>query len=153
MTPATLPPPLSSAPSPFQVESCQVVLQKPRTATQGALKVGEATVGDASGVVFLSVRGSQFDVVQPGKVIQLTGAKVELFKGTMRLTVDARKGGAVADVTDDHGDFPTPNADVHMSRIEFDSFVVGPKDPEPANPAEVEAEGGGGLAEPEPTAA
>lgn len=68
-----------------------MVVNRPKTATQGPLKIAENLVGDSSGVVMLSTRGLQVDQVQPGKVIKLENAKVEVFKGTMRLSVDTRK--------------------------------------------------------------
>lgn len=75
----------------LQVVSTNVVVNKPKTATLGPLRIAENLVGDATGVIVLQTRGIQVDQVQPGKVMHLHNAKVEFFKGTMRLTVDTRK--------------------------------------------------------------
>lgn len=65
-----------------------IVLNKARTASQGPLKIAEANVGDATGQILLSAKNAQLDLVQPGKVLLLEGAKIEMYRGTMRLTVE-----------------------------------------------------------------
>jgi len=171
--------------SDLQVLSSTVVVNRPKTGTQGPLKIAENLVGDASGCIIMQVspfqprerlsarrftphvplaavsasasrrrdpvkpwvvpaaaprtshtapasvrpqtRGAQVEQVQPGKVVKLTGAKVEVFKGVMRLTVDTRKDvgtGSIEEVEDK----VKPNKEINMSHIEFDEFIVGPKE-------------------------
>lgn len=49
--------------------------------------LAECLVGDDTGVVIFTARNDQVELVKPGKVLSLRGAKVDMFKGSLRLVV------------------------------------------------------------------
>eukprot|EP01089_Gocevia_fonbrunei_P009272 TRINITY_DN2139_c0_g1_i2.p1 TRINITY_DN2139_c0_g1~~TRINITY_DN2139_c0_g1_i2.p1 ORF type:complete len:100 (-),score=29.48 TRINITY_DN2139_c0_g1_i2:54-353(-) len=74
-----------------------MVVEKTRTDGQ-KVRIAEAVVGDNTGVITLTARNAQVDVVQPGETIIARNAKVDMFKGFMRLAVD--KWGKLEKSTD-----------------------------------------------------
>lgn len=106
-------------------------------------------------MILLSVRNQQIDLVQPGKYVLLEGAKVEMFKGTMRLAVDRQVQGAVlcgrqhpsckaktlgpcrtgAVKEAPEGTKFEPSKEVNMSKIEFDVIPVPGQEAGAAAPA------------------
>jgi len=77
----------------LKVVSCNVVVEKTRT-DGTKIRIAEAVVGDHTGVITLTARNKQIDVVQPGQTIIVRNAKIDMFKqgsrleGFMRLAVD-----------------------------------------------------------------
>jgi replication factor A1 len=119
------PPPHSHPPLPIptpQVLDTALVVNRPKTATQLSLRISESTVGDASGVITLVARNQMVDHVEAGKTITVEGARVEMFKGSMRVVVDGR-GGSVREA---EGARVEANKDVNMSLLEFDIIPLGP---------------------------
>jgi len=68
----------------------------------------------------MSTRNQHVDLVQQGKFFVLEGARVELFKGCMKLTV--QNGGDIKEAP--AGTTFEVNKDLHMSKIEFDVISV-----------------------------
>lgn len=78
--------------------------------------VAECLVGDETGTIILAVRNSeQVEKAKPGSYLTLTNAKVEMYRGTMRLAVD--KWGSLE--TAEGASFQ-PKVDNNMSLIEFE---------------------------------
>jgi len=71
----------------LKVVKTNMVVEKTRTDGQ-KVRIAEAVVGDNTGVITLTARNAQVDVVQPGETIIARNAKVDMFKGFMRLAVD-----------------------------------------------------------------
>jgi len=69
------------------VVSSQVVVDKARP-DGSKVKVAEAVVGDNTGIITLTARNEQIDKLVPGSTIVIRNAKIDMFKGFMRLTVD-----------------------------------------------------------------
>lgn len=51
-------------------------------------RVAECLVGDHTGTVLFTARNEQIDLVKPGTTVIFRNAKIDMFKGTMRLAVD-----------------------------------------------------------------
>jgi len=75
--------------------------------------------GDNTGCVILTARNDQIDVVQPGKTIVVRNAKIDMFKGFMRLAVD--KWGKVE--LSEPATFEV-NATNNLSNIEYELVTV-----------------------------
>mmetsp|Transcript_24678 Transcript_24678/g.29892 ORF Transcript_24678/g.29892 Transcript_24678/m.29892 type:complete len:126 (-) Transcript_24678:863-1240(-) len=75
-----------------KVVNSKLVVNRSRPDGSGA-RIAECTVGDETGIITLTARNAQVDVAQPGKVVTLKNAKIDMFKGSMRLSAD--KGGAI----------------------------------------------------------
>jgi len=71
----------------LKVASCNVVVEKNRS-DGSKIRIAEALVGDDTASLILTARNDQIDVVQPGNTIEARNAKIEMFKGFMRLAVD-----------------------------------------------------------------
>jgi replication factor A1 len=71
----------------LKVVNCSVVVEKTRTDCT-KIKIAEAVVGDQTGCITLTARNNQIDIVQPGQTIIARNAKVDMFRGFMRLAVD-----------------------------------------------------------------
>ncbi|KAL1556712.1 hypothetical protein AAHA92_12297 [Salvia divinorum] len=72
-----------------KVISAKMIAQRGRS--QG--RFSECLVGDESGIIIFSARNDQVDMAKEGNTLVLSNAKVDMFKGSMRLAVD-RNGRA-----------------------------------------------------------
>jgi len=71
----------------LKVAEVNTVLERKR-ADGSVMKIAEALVGDSSGCILLTVRNEQIPVIRVGATVTLRNAKIEMFKGHMRLAVD-----------------------------------------------------------------
>ncbi|KAI4363846.1 hypothetical protein MLD38_020013 [Melastoma candidum] len=51
-------------------------------------RIAECLVGDETGSIVFTSRNEQVDIMKPGATVILRNAKIDMFKGTMRLAVD-----------------------------------------------------------------
>ncbi|KAL1325243.1 hypothetical protein HN51_035326 [Arachis hypogaea] len=51
-------------------------------------RISECLIGDETGTVIFTARNEQVDVMNPGATLILRNAKIDMFKGSMRLAVD-----------------------------------------------------------------
>lgn len=51
-------------------------------------RIAECLVGDETGCIVFTARNEQVDMMKPGTTVILRNAKIDMFKGTMRLAVD-----------------------------------------------------------------
>ncbi|KAK6124378.1 hypothetical protein DH2020_041871 [Rehmannia glutinosa] len=70
-----------------------VLNKKPRNPTfRGSqnqnTKIAECLVGDETGVILFTARNGQVELMKPGNTVILRNAKIDMFKGSMRLAVD-----------------------------------------------------------------
>ncbi|KAK0590388.1 hypothetical protein LWI29_026382 [Acer saccharum] len=78
------------------VSSNPVIVNKPRGARSlSALsqpsrppRIAECLVGDDTGCIYFTARNEQVDIMTPGATVILRNAKIDMFKGAMRLAVD-----------------------------------------------------------------
>ncbi|VFQ93143.1 unnamed protein product [Cuscuta campestris] len=82
-------------------------------------RVAECLVGDETGIVVFTARNDQVDIMREGTTVLLTNARVDLFKGSMRLALD--RYGRVEVTTD--ADFSV-QTDNNLSLIEFERIFV-----------------------------
>lgn len=101
-----------------RVISARTVLDKP-SAHLGRTRVAECLVGDNTGTVLVTARNEQVDLLQPDTTVIFRNAKIDMFKGTMRLAVD--KWGRI-EVTQP-ADFKV-NQDNNMSLVEYELVDV-----------------------------
>eukprot|EP00246_Nothoceros_aenigmaticus_P013757 TRINITY_DN4911_c0_g1_i1.p1 TRINITY_DN4911_c0_g1~~TRINITY_DN4911_c0_g1_i1.p1 ORF type:complete len:138 (-),score=22.13 TRINITY_DN4911_c0_g1_i1:886-1299(-) len=82
-----------------KVVSSKLVLQKARPDGNQVrhVRIAECIVGDDTGVIVFTARNEQVDLMKEGVTVVLRNAKIDMFKGSMRLAVD--KWGRV-EVTD-----------------------------------------------------
>ncbi|PPS13436.1 hypothetical protein GOBAR_AA07149 [Gossypium barbadense] len=82
-----------------KVLSSNMVLQKGRAASRNLrqTRISECLVGDETGTVLFTARNEQVDLMKPDDTVILRNAKIDMFKGSMRLAVD--KWGRI-EVTD-----------------------------------------------------
>eukprot|EP01103_Thecamoeba_quadrilineata_P002242 TRINITY_DN12232_c0_g1_i1.p2 TRINITY_DN12232_c0_g1~~TRINITY_DN12232_c0_g1_i1.p2 ORF type:complete len:143 (+),score=24.49 TRINITY_DN12232_c0_g1_i1:24-431(+) len=71
----------------LKVQNSKVVVEKTR-ADGTKVSVAEAVVGDQTGIITLTARNEQINLVVPGNTIVVRNAKIIMFKGFMRLEVD-----------------------------------------------------------------
>ncbi|KAF2297756.1 hypothetical protein GH714_002586 [Hevea brasiliensis] len=75
-----------------KVLNSNTVLQKGRaTASSNRLRntrIAECLVGDETGTILFTARNDQVDLMKPGTTVILRNAKIDMFKGSMRLAVD-----------------------------------------------------------------
>ncbi|CAL9072153.1 DNA-binding protein-related [Musa troglodytarum] len=104
-----------------KVVSSKMVLQKGRTAGPQVrqMRLAECLVGDETGMIVFTARNDQVDVMKPDTTVILRNAKIDMFKGSMRLAVD--KWGRM-EVTDP-ADF-TVKEDSNLSLIEYELVTV-----------------------------
>uniref|UniRef100_A0ACD5TBU8 Uncharacterized protein n=1 Tax=Avena sativa TaxID=4498 RepID=A0ACD5TBU8_AVESA len=61
-----------------------------RQGQQPQMRITECIVGDDTGVVVFTARNEQVDIMKVGATVELKNAKVDMYKGSMRLAVDKR---------------------------------------------------------------
>ncbi|KAJ4981211.1 hypothetical protein NE237_032048 [Protea cynaroides] len=73
-----------------KVLSSNTVLQKGRAASQHlrGTRIAECLVGDVTGTIIFTARNEQVDMMNAGATVILRNAKIDMFKGSMRLAVD-----------------------------------------------------------------
>ncbi|XP_020585282.1 uncharacterized protein At4g28440-like [Phalaenopsis equestris] len=66
------------------------VLQKGRVASAQSrqTRISECLVGDETGAIIFTARNEQVDIMKPGATVIIRNAKIDMFKGSMRLVVD-----------------------------------------------------------------
>ncbi|URD92176.1 DNA-binding protein-related [Musa troglodytarum] len=104
-----------------KVVSSKTVLQKGRAAGSQVRQMclAECLVGDETGMIVFTARNEQVDLMKPDTTVILRNAKIDMFKGSMRLAVD--KWGRI-EVTDP-ADF-TVKEDNNLSLIEYELVTV-----------------------------
>ncbi|KAK2994075.1 hypothetical protein RJ640_024339, partial [Escallonia rubra] len=104
-----------------KVVSSKMVLQKGRSDTPQLrnMKIAECVVGDETGTVVFTARNDQVNLMKPGTTVILRNAKIDMFKGSMRLAVD--KWGRV-EVTEP-ASF-TVKEDNNLSLVEYELVNV-----------------------------
>ncbi|CAI9756466.1 unnamed protein product [Fraxinus pennsylvanica] len=75
------------------VSSNPVLNRKPRNpmfrgSQNHNTRISECLVGDETGTILFTARNEQVDMMQPGDSVVLRNAKIDMFKGSMRLAVD-----------------------------------------------------------------
>ncbi|GAB4849451.1 hypothetical protein Ancab_004245 [Ancistrocladus abbreviatus] len=72
------------------VMSSNTVLMRGRSVSQNHrnARIAECLVGDETGTIVFTARNEQVDTMKPGTTVILRNAKIDMFKGTMRLAVD-----------------------------------------------------------------
>ncbi|XP_073014785.1 uncharacterized protein At4g28440-like [Primulina huaijiensis] len=98
-----------------KVVSAKVVAQRGRA--QG--RFTECLVGDETGMIIFAARNDQVDVAKDGNTLVLSNAKIDMFKGSMRLAVD-RSGRVEAG---EPASFMVEESN-NLSLIEFDRYDV-----------------------------
>ncbi|KAK1320873.1 Uncharacterized protein QJS10_CPA03g00414 [Acorus calamus] len=105
----------------LKVVSSKMVLQKGRSdgPQMRQMRIAECLVGDETGMIVFTARNEQVDLLKPGATVILRNAKIDMFKGSMRLAVD--KWGRV-EVTEP-ADF-TVKEDNNLSLVEYELVNV-----------------------------
>ena len=82
-----------------------------------SVRIVECTVGDASGVILFSAKNKQqVETMKVGKMVLVQNGKIDMIRGTMRLTVD--QWGLLKEETE--GDSVEPNGDNNLSLVEYE---------------------------------
>ncbi|XP_072965048.1 uncharacterized protein At4g28440-like [Typha angustifolia] len=104
-----------------KVVSSNTVLQKGRASSANLrqTRIAECLVGDETGTIVFTARNEQVDSMKPGATVVLRNAKIDMFKGSMRLAVD--KWGRV-EVTEP-ADF-TVKEENNLSLVEYELVNV-----------------------------
>ncbi|KAI3731467.1 hypothetical protein L1987_62655 [Smallanthus sonchifolius] len=103
-----------------KVVSSKAIVTRGRNGTQGRnMRLAECLVGDETGIVVFTARNDQVDAMKECSTVVLRNAKIDMYKGSMRLAVD--KWGRV-EVTEP-ADFSVKE-DNNLSLIEFELITV-----------------------------
>ena len=73
-----------------KVVSSKMVLQKGRLDGPQVrqMRIAECLVGDETGMIVFTARNDQVELMKPDTTVILRNAKIDMFKGSMRLAVD-----------------------------------------------------------------
>ncbi|XP_047974410.1 uncharacterized protein At4g28440-like [Salvia hispanica] len=101
-----------------KVLSSKMVLQKGRADGPQVhqMRIAECLVGDETGVILFTARNEQVETMKPEATVILRNAKIDMFKGSMRLAVD--KWGRV-EAAADPATF-TVKEDNNLSLVEYE---------------------------------
>lgn len=104
-----------------KVVTAKMVLQKgrPDSSQVRQMRIAECLVGDETGVIVFTARNEQVDLMKAGSTVILRNAKIDMFRGSMRLAVD--KWGRV-EVTED-ADFKVKEEN-NLSLVEYELVNV-----------------------------
>jgi replication factor A1 len=82
-----------------------------------SVRIVECTVGDASGVILFSAKNKQqVETMKVGRMVRVQNGKIDMIRGTMRLTVD--QWGLLKEETE--GDSVEPDGDNNLSLVEYE---------------------------------
>jgi len=84
------------------------------------MRIAECLVGDETGIIIFTARNDQVDLMKEGKIVTLRNAKIDMYKGSMRLAVD--RWGRV-EVAEEPTDI-TVKEDNNLSLIEYELVNV-----------------------------
>eukprot|EP00850_Spirogloea_muscicola_P009554 SM000054S18040 [mRNA] locus=s54:13199:13816:- [translate_table: standard] len=87
------------------------------------MRIAECVVGDATGAVVFTARNDQVDVAKEGATLALRNAKVDTYKGAMRLAVDNRWGRVEA-ASPSAQLAGEPRLDNNLSLLEYELVYV-----------------------------
>jgi replication factor A1 len=82
-------------------------------------KIAECLIGDETGMIVFTARNDQVDLMKTGATVTLRNAKIDMFKGSMRMAVD--KWGRIE--VSEPADF-TVKEDNNLSLIEYELVNV-----------------------------
>ncbi|KAI3871276.1 hypothetical protein MKX03_017521 [Papaver bracteatum] len=104
-----------------KVVSSKTVLQsgRPDGPQVRQMRLAECLVGDETGMIVFTARNEQVDLMKPDTTVILRNAKIDMFKGSMRLAVD--KWGRVE--VSESASF-TVKEDNNLSLVEFELVNV-----------------------------
>ncbi|CAK9182738.1 unnamed protein product [Ilex paraguariensis] len=104
-----------------KIVSSKMIMQRGHAeGTQGRqMRLAECLVGDETGMIVFTARNEQVDLMKEGTTVILRNAKIDMFKGSMRLAVD--KWGRI-EVTEP-ASFSVKE-DSNLSLIEFELVNV-----------------------------
>lgn len=102
-----------------QVVDAKTVIERSKGPKGTPLRVAECIVGDSTGVIVLIARNAQVDVATKGAFLTLTNAKLDMFRGSMRLVVDGNGKMEVAE-----GESFSPKMENNLSLIEYEMVAV-----------------------------
>ncbi|GFQ08521.1 uncharacterized protein at4g28440 [Phtheirospermum japonicum] len=73
-----------------KVVNSNTVLQKGAAASPHlrGTRIAECLIGDETAAILFTARNEQVDMMKPGNTVIIRNAKIDMFKGTMRLAVD-----------------------------------------------------------------
>ncbi|XP_009801124.1 uncharacterized protein At4g28440-like [Nicotiana tabacum] len=91
----------------------------PRGNQSRQMRLAECLVGDETGMIIFTARNDQVDMMTEGATVILRNAKIDMFKGSMRLAVD--RWGRI-EVTEP-ASFSVKE-DNNLSLIEFEQVTV-----------------------------
>lgn len=104
-----------------KVVDAKLVVSRPAgRAGSSAPKVAECLVGDETGVIVFAARNEQVDLATPGSYITLRNARIDMFRGSMRLAVN--QWGKVEEA-EPNQDFQVKMED-NLSLVEFELVQV-----------------------------
>ncbi|KAF8064625.1 hypothetical protein HT031_003426 [Scenedesmus sp. PABB004] len=102
-----------------KVMKAQIVVDRPRGPKGTPLRVAECIVGDASGCIVFTARNEQVELATVGAYVTLRNAKIDMYRGSMRLAVD--QWGKVEAL---EGASFEPKADNNLSLVEYELVTV-----------------------------
>eukprot|EP00201_Polytomella_parva_P002226 CAMPEP_0175078866 /NCGR_PEP_ID=MMETSP0052_2-20121109/24434_1 /TAXON_ID=51329 ORGANISM="Polytomella parva, Strain SAG 63-3" /NCGR_SAMPLE_ID=MMETSP0052_2 /ASSEMBLY_ACC=CAM_ASM_000194 /LENGTH=128 /DNA_ID=CAMNT_0016348991 /DNA_START=24 /DNA_END=410 /DNA_ORIENTATION=+ len=100
-----------------KVTRAKTVVERPK-GSKGLLVV-ECLAGDHTGVALFAARNANAELIKEGSVLSIENARVEMFKGVMRLPLD---NTVVVKVVD--GEDISPREDFNISLIEFNLILA-----------------------------
>lgn len=105
-----------------KVVSAKLIMQRgrPDGPQVRQLRIAECLIGDETGVIIFTARNDQVDKMKEGSTVTLRNAKIDMFKGSMRLAVD--KWGRIDDAVEP-ADFLVKE-DNNLSLIEYELVNV-----------------------------
>ncbi|CAL0334419.1 unnamed protein product [Lupinus luteus] len=110
-----------------KVLSSDTVLQKPQPPRPSSSShnlrptlIAECLIGDDTGTIIFTARNEQVDLMKAGNTVIVRNAKIDMFKGSMRMAVD--KWGLI-EVAADPADFVVKE-DNNLSLVEYELVNV-----------------------------
>ncbi|CAK0764812.1 hypothetical protein CVIRNUC_003196 [Coccomyxa viridis] len=109
----------------------KVVLQRPSRPNTKPATIAECLVGDSTGCIILTARNEQVEHMEEGQYLTLRNAKIDMYKGSMRLAVNQ---WGVIEKTADQPDFDV-KMDLNLSNVEYELVRIDAPAPEGEAPA------------------
>ncbi|CAL5219912.1 g1842 [Coccomyxa viridis] len=114
-----------------KVLSQRLVLQRPSRPNTKPATIAECLVGDPTGCIILTARNEQVEFMEEGHFLTLRNAKIDMYKGSMRLAVNQ---WGVIERAPEQPDFSV-KMDLNLSNVEYELVRIDAAGSEGEQPA------------------
>ncbi|RGB24349.1 hypothetical protein C1646_505158 [Rhizophagus diaphanus] len=83
------------------------------------IKVAEILIGDSTGCIIMKAMNDQINLLQPNNTVNIHNARVEMYRGFMRIVVDQNTSAEITIEDNNENSFNNINLEKNLSLVEY----------------------------------